>query len=135
MKIIHTRLYFVERVELSYTPNLEKRQTYVRRLFAGIMIGLIVLTGILPVAPHDDFGSGHAHAGEFSDSISNNTTDGTPDEQNVPSVVHCSGIAHLFTAVVSVACVKPVVITQAVWSRVDVLATHITAPATPPPIL
>ena len=105
-----------------------------RRFLAGLMIGLIVLTGIIPVTPHDDFGPGHAHAGSLSapDTIApdSDNTD-TQDERNI---VHCNGIAHFYTAIATASELNSVVVSQAIWRIDNVLVTHITAPATPPPI-
>lgn len=106
-----------------------------RRFFVGILVGLIVLTGMLPVTPHDDFGTGHAHAGVISDQVINNSSDDTSDPPDEQSVVHCSNAAHFFMTVSSSPKFKPLSINRATWSPDSALVTHVTAPATPPPIL
>jgi len=106
----------------------------VRRFFAGLMIGLIVLTGVMPVTPHDDFGPGHAHAGSLSASDSISPSDDSSDNQDDRNIVHCNGIAHLFTAITSTSDLNNIAVSKTDWLINDVLVTHITAPATPPPI-
>lgn len=106
-----------------------------RRFFAGILVGLIVLSGILPVTPHDDFGSGHAHAGAIYDVTFSSSSDDTSDTPDERSIVHCSNAAHFFTTVSASPSLKPVSIEQGTWSRDNALVTHVTAPSTPPPIL
>ena len=106
-----------------------------RRFFAGLMIGLIVLTGLLPVTPHDDFGPSHAHAVSISDSNSFTPSGDTPEGQDDPSIVHCSGISHFFTTGTSTQKLTMAVVGEKYSPFGNIPLTHITAPATPPPIL
>lgn len=106
-----------------------------RRFFAGLMVGLIVLTGLLPVTPHDDFGPGHAHAASISDSISVSPSGDTPDSQDDPSLIHCSGISHLYMTNALMQNLTLSVAGEKYSPIGNIPPTHITAPATPPPNL
>lgn len=106
-----------------------------RRFFAGLMVGLIVLTGLLPVTPHDDFGPGHAHAASISDANTISPSGDMPDGQDDPSVVHCSGVSHFFTTSALTQNSTKSVSGEQYSPFGNVLLTHITVPATPPPIL
>ena len=105
-----------------------------RRFFAGLMIGLIVLTGAMPVTPHDDFGSGHTHAETISGVNIASPIGDSSDNQDDRNVIHCNGIAHFFTMATVTVSLKSIAATQSDWRVNDVVVTHITAPATPPPI-
>ena len=105
-----------------------------RRFFAGLMTGLIVLTFVMPVTPHDDFGPGHAHAGSRSASDSISPSNDSSENQDDRTIVHCDGIAHLFTAITPTSDLNNIAVSKTDWLVNDVLVTHIAAPATPPPI-
>ena len=106
-----------------------------RLFFAGFMVGLIVLTGLLPVTPHDDYGPGHAHAASISDSNSISPSGDSPDSQEASSLIHCSGISHFFTTSSLTQNVRLSVVGEKYLPIGNIPPTHITTPATPPPTL
>ena len=99
-------------------------------------MGLIILTGVLSVMPHDDFLTDHSHAGtassELASTMPSDDTSEIPDER---SVIHCNGAAHLFTSACAQQYVAATLDGGAYFLDEKFPLAVTTAPATPPPIL
>tara|TARA_R110002072_G_scaffold17119_7_gene65596 strand:+ start:137 stop:520 length:384 start_codon:yes stop_codon:yes gene_type:complete len=77
--------------------TLEEISETVRQLLAKLIIGLIVLTGVLPLLPHNDFGNAaHAHGIVQVEAGSTATPDSNPGDKNNHPVVDCNTVSHVF---------------------------------------
>ena len=69
----------------------------VRQFLAKLMIGLIVLTGVLPLLPHNDFGNAaHAHGIVQVEAGSTATPDSNPVDKSNHPAVDCNTVSHVF---------------------------------------
>ena len=76
--------------------TLEEISETVRQLLAKLMIGLIVLTGVLPLLPHNDFGNAaHAHGIVQVEAGSAATPDSNPGDKSNHPVVDCNTVSHV----------------------------------------
>ena len=77
--------------------TLEEISETVRQLLAKLMIGLIVLTGVLPLLPHNDFGNAaHAHGIVQVEAGAAATPDSNPGDKSNHPVVDCNTVSHVF---------------------------------------
>lgn len=104
-----------------------------RQFFAKLLIGLIVLTGVLPLLPHNDFGNAaHAHSIVSMDSTS--TPASLPvDQSRSHPIVDCNTVNHVFVTVVSAASVLPNDENISFPDYSPRASSRVVAPALPPP--
>ena len=105
-----------------------------RQLLAKFLIGVVLLTGLLPMMPHDDFGDAAlAHGIAATDSGLTASSDDGSGEHDGHSNVHCNGTAHLFVTTVLPSFAALRCEGKLASRHIEFPASRIFGPSPPPP--